>query len=46
MTVSIEIKGNPDTDEYKYGQKLKDIFLTGMPKEANGKIVILTGVKR
>ena len=44
MTVSIEIKGNLETNEYKYGQKLKDIFLTGLPKEANGKIVILTGV--
>jgi len=44
MAVSIEIKGNEETKEYTYGLKLKDIFLTGLPKDATGKIIILTGV--
>ena len=43
MSVNIDLMGDHDTEEYKAGQDLKDIFDKSL-LNATGHIVILTGV--
>lgn len=42
MAVTISIKGNKETDEYKDALVLKEIFEKGIPKEVSGKILIIS----
>ena len=42
MAVTINIKGNKETDEYKDALVLKEIFARDIPKEVNGRILIIS----
>ncbi len=42
MAVTINIKGNKDTDEYQDALVLKEIFEQGIPHHINGRILIIS----
>ncbi len=42
MAVTINVKGNKDTDEYKDALVLKEIFEKGIPHYVNGRILLIS----